>query len=1129
MMKYSICFVLAAALCLSAQAQITGFEYFTGADPGYGKATPLAVSPGSDITKDFTLALSSFSEGFHVVSFRARNAQGQWSQTYSHTFYVFTSASSSVVGAEYFFDKDPGIGKATPVGAPFSGDVLTNVISLAQLTPGFHTMGLRVKNSLQQWSATYQHIFLLTPGNGMAAVNRLDYYFTGDGAPNKIYSYTVPMPSQMVDLNFTADLSELIGDREYDLHIMAVDSLGVRSSEVVKRIKVCTGAVSKAGFAFAQAANQVSFINNSVNANHFQWDYGDGKTDTITHPLHTYPTVGDYQVRLIATNACNSDTITKLIAVSGLKNITTNRGGNGGAVTVTVSGAGFLPGMQLYLSKSGQATINGDTLVVVNGGTLRTTFNLNGKATGLYDVVAFFPGGKRDTLHGGFTIEQAVAPQLSVRLTGPGVLRIGFNQVYTVSMSNSGNTDADFVPLAIGGLPLGTDIEILSPVLNIDTLPPFKDMKYKLDTVRRTFDDSTRKMSFRIVYINRIEAGSTQTLNVIFHVPNGTQLHSTPRIFVLLGEPLNINTGATQRRAAGDGETAGYCLSQLFMYAGNTLLKEAEEFNVYAKCATGSLSTFNTLLDFVLHAINQKSGLELFAHVALDFTDFYKQFGETVIDCMAAAGTTVSFPEVFTSKLVKAAANVAWDALVNYEDVFNCSKAFYNVTKNAFVALIGNAWDPNEKYGSGDSSLQHYVSNVPLSYTIGFENSPAANLNAQTVTVIDTLKAALYDFSTFGFTSVSIGDSVYSLPDPATSFVHDFDFTSPYGVKARVTASFDTTAGVAQWTFLTIDPATNQATANALSGFLPPDLVSPKGQGYVSFAVQPKAGVQDGDTIKNKAFITFDFNPVIVTNEWQNVFDLIKPSSAVVAAPAEVYDTTFTVQWNGTDNAAGIRSYDVFYKVNDGSYRVWQADATGTQDSFTGKKDSTYSFYSLATDNAGNRENAKTVAERVVTIRIFDSSTVTCGSGLITLHATPASLGYTYQWQVDTGNGFTDLAENNTYSGVKTTDLVVHSPATSFALYRYRCKISNGAVTYFSSLHTLKFLYTWLGIVGNAWETPANWSCGKVPDEYTDVQIGANAVMPVVNINSSCKSILLTQGAQVLVKQGVKLVVSGKK
>lgn len=53
----------------------------------------------------------------------------------------------------------------------------------------------------------------------------------------------------------------------------------------------------------------VSFNNASLNANTYQWDFGDGYQSTATNPTHTYKKLGSYDVKLIATDnfGCSSE------------------------------------------------------------------------------------------------------------------------------------------------------------------------------------------------------------------------------------------------------------------------------------------------------------------------------------------------------------------------------------------------------------------------------------------------------------------------------------------------------------------------------------------------------------------------------------------------------------------------------------------------------------------------------------------------------------------------------------------------------------------------------------------------------------------------------------------------------
>ncbi|MFT3910062.1 MAG: PKD domain-containing protein [Ferruginibacter sp.] len=50
--------------------------------------------------------------------------------------------------------------------------------------------------------------------------------------------------------------------------------------------------------------NEISFINSSVNASNYAWDFGDNNTSADINPVHTYTADGIYTVKLTASNYC---------------------------------------------------------------------------------------------------------------------------------------------------------------------------------------------------------------------------------------------------------------------------------------------------------------------------------------------------------------------------------------------------------------------------------------------------------------------------------------------------------------------------------------------------------------------------------------------------------------------------------------------------------------------------------------------------------------------------------------------------------------------------------------------------------------------------------------------------------
>lgn len=732
----------------------------------------------------------------------------------------------------------------------------------------------------------------------------------------------------------------------------------------------CTS-TKNSSFNYSQSNNLVSFLNTTLDDTSSFWAFGDGNFSNIRNPIHKYNAVGNYNAKLISkfNDSCTLGLpITQVISITtGLISIQSNRAGDSSAVTVTLKGTNFSNGMQVYLRKSGQDNIYGDSIKIIDSSTILLGLDLTGKALGLWDVVGIYQNGDTSILKDAFTIEHPLS-KLWVDLKGQGILRIGFNQIYTVTIGNDGNQDAVLVPLVIKGLPIGTEIELINPLFKFDSLMHFDTLQITSPPINSSIVDSLTNTSMRIFYITKIPAGSTQTLSFIFHVPTTTKLHTYPNIEAILLKPeLNSKDGLLHKALSVE---SAECSAKVIEVTSNKLADLAtkllsEPIQKWVNCARGAADLVQT-------------GLEQFSKEAPPFTlidgvKVVKGTIETALNCGSSIVSTF-FPEKIVADLVLKSALIMYDEskyiaglgylLIGHDLYQSCTPAYKQETKKRINPIIGNAYDPNDKYGPGCEKDGHYINTYsPIGYTISFENEPSANLNAQTISVIDTLNPAYYDFSTFRFTSVILGDSTYTLHHPSKSFFHDFEIANQFGVKARVTGIFDSKLGIINWRFLSIDTATNQQTTDALLGILPPDVNSPKGQGYVSYAIEPNKNITTGDIICNKASIIFDNNPAINTPCWENTFDLIKPQSTVTTLPSNGNMENFSVNWSGTDNLSGVYYYDVYVSVNDSSFILWKSETETLVDTFYGHFGNKYSFYSIATDKAGNTELGKSNSE----------------------------------------------------------------------------------------------------------------------------------------------------------------------
>ncbi len=145
------------------------------------------------------------------------------------------------------------------------------------------------------------------------------------------------------------------------------------------------------------------------------------------------------------------------------------------------------------------------------------------------------------------------------------------------------------------------------------------------------------------------------------------------------------------------------------------------------------------------------------------------------------------------------------------------------------------------------------------------------------------------------------------------------------------------------------------------------------------------------------------------------------------------------------------------------------------------------------------------------------------GNTYYTYH--PAGDEYAYQWQIDAGegDGFVNLDDDNIFSGVFTDSLVLTGMPSNLYGYKFRCIASKGGVDSISNAEELKFINRWTGDIDTAWENPANWSCGSVPGENTDVIITAGDI--IINSEVAIRSITVLPGVNITVAENSSLAI----
>ena len=188
---------------------------------------------------------------------------------------------------------------------------------------------------------------------------------------------------------------------------------------------------------------------------------------------------------------------------------------------------------------------------------------------------------------------------------------------------------------------------------------------------------------------------------------------------------------------------------------------------------------------------------------------------------------------------------------------------------------ICNGYDPNDKSvapkGIGPTGLITMDQSL-LTYTVRFQNT--GNAPAYNIVVVDTLSDKL---------------DITTLNMPEVSHNYQLEVVNNQILK---------------WKFYNImlpDSNTNYAAS----------------MGHIIYQLRFKNGVQLGDQIKNKAYIYFDYNPAIITNETVNT--LYMPSGV-----ADVQDIASVIYPNPAQGVLYVEAVQRFssYRLMDASMRV---------------------------------------------------------------------------------------------------------------------------------------------------------------------------------------------------------------
>jgi len=334
-------------------------------------------------------------------------------------------------------------------------------------------------------------------------------------------------------------------------------------------------------------------------------------------------------------------------------------------------------------------------------------------------------------------------------------------------------------------------------------------------------------------------------------------------------------------------------------------------------------------------------------------------------------------------------------------------QGYVNIQRQATV----NA--PNSLISPDGFGIQHYLTaSAVIPYTIRFSNNAAqATIPIAKVTITQQLDNDL-DLNTFSLNNFGFGDITLTVPQGAQTFSDRIDLRNTKGVFVDVAAGLNADTGLVTWTFTAIDPTTGNPANIGTQGFLPPNDQSGAGSGTVGFSIQPKANSINNTRVDAQANITFNNQTAIATTAVFNTLDRDIPTSQVNALPVNS-GTNFTVSWTGSDAGSGIATFDIFVSIDGDQFLPWQVNSTATSATYTGQIGKSYAFYSVATDNLGQKEVTPTVPDTVTTI--------------LTVNNLPTISNAIADQTTNEDQAFNFQIPTNTFTDIDTDDVLTYS------------------------------------------------------------------------------------------------------
>jgi PKD repeat protein len=207
-----------------------------------------------------------------------------------------------------------------PGGTPATSTVQNPTVTYA--AAGIYGVTLTVSDGVSQTTvADTNYISVVAPAPAPSAITgpnsvcaNTTNTFSVVNDPNVVYNWSFP-----ATWSGSSTTNSIILTADATGGTVAVTAENVCGNSAASSIVVTAMPGSPtAAFSFSNNSGLVGFTSTSTDAANWSWDFGDGGSSNIENPSHTYNSNGTFNVTLIVSNGCGSDTLQQTVNVNGV-------------------------------------------------------------------------------------------------------------------------------------------------------------------------------------------------------------------------------------------------------------------------------------------------------------------------------------------------------------------------------------------------------------------------------------------------------------------------------------------------------------------------------------------------------------------------------------------------------------------------------------------------------------------------------------------------------------------------------------------------------------------------------------------------------------------------------------------